>query len=783
MGVMSRETVPNQNERESRVFGPKRLGLFGHRAVGKTTLLAMLYREASTGRLAETRLAAGDAKTAQYLADKIAQIEAGEPPAGTLSETELALRLYRRMSRHDLIVKDYQGEHVGLGSEEPIQEFLADCDAVWLCLDPEGTDDPAQVRRRQQEVETLLERYLERSDDLVTDRPVAIVVTKYDRVRARDGDRPVEQFVADHFGMTEHLLARHVPRSAVFAVSSFGPGAADASQGGPPAQLEPEGLGDALAWMAEQLHQRDLEHLQWLNDHAPHDLHRQARWLDAYERHHPRCDRAEPFRERLEQARRRRFRGRLAAAIVLVGLSVAGLAGYDAWAYQNALAFERLERTAPAVAQRWADLRQRHPSLAFFYPGWAREARQRADHWRIEAARQLVDADVAPRDLDQTLAQLKRQTPELADQVQEVEANRQRKQEDERWQALLNDLELGQDPPATLLERIAAFLQVHPDSPRRPEALRWNRDLLEQVRAERVAGQRRRLEAITREADDPDSDLSDLIARLNAFLESQDDPDPEVRADALQLRDDYRQQRDLRDIQRARDYSQAHPRRFANRLARYQDYLEAHNEGGLYVGEALEARTQILQQWDDDDYRRAYDHWLAHRDDLAEIAGLLRAYLRDHPEGRQRDQARSYLDWYETITTTQGYRVTLRSAQVDSSKTKFLAGSGPDLTVRLTVAGISYGTSPVVKDNARPIWHYTFARPVRWKVGDPILIEVIDKDWDDTVLLRLRSASDDPLSMTLLSGKVRPARSRVVDHILFDSDFRVATLTPPEPLP
>ena len=82
--------------------------------------------------------------SAEYLAEKIAQIESGEPPAGTLAETELRLRLYHGPARFDLIVKDYQGEHVTLGADEPIQEFFADCDAVLLCLDPEGSAAPGR---------------------------------------------------------------------------------------------------------------------------------------------------------------------------------------------------------------------------------------------------------------------------------------------------------------------------------------------------------------------------------------------------------------------------------------------------------------------------------------------------------------------------------------------------------------------------------------------------------------------------------------------------------------
>ena len=172
---------------EARLTGPKRIALFGHRNVGKTTLLAMFYRQAAGGQVPGVRLAAADAPSAEYLAEKIAQIESGEATAGTLAETELNLRLYHGPARFELIVKDYQGEHVTLGTDEPIQEFFAGCDAVLLCLDPEGSTDPAERRRRQQEIEGLLERYIERSEDLSTDRPVALLLTKFDRVLARQG--------------------------------------------------------------------------------------------------------------------------------------------------------------------------------------------------------------------------------------------------------------------------------------------------------------------------------------------------------------------------------------------------------------------------------------------------------------------------------------------------------------------------------------------------------------------------------------------------------------------
>src|SRR5207253_9826774 len=79
-----------------RLCRPQRIGVFGYRGVGKTTLLTMLYREAVRGRLPELRLAAADARTADYLSDKILALEAGQRLHATLAETDLRFHLYHR---------------------------------------------------------------------------------------------------------------------------------------------------------------------------------------------------------------------------------------------------------------------------------------------------------------------------------------------------------------------------------------------------------------------------------------------------------------------------------------------------------------------------------------------------------------------------------------------------------------------------------------------------------------------------------------------------------------
>src|SRR5260370_36038487 len=136
-----------------RLCRPQRIGVFGYRGVGKTTLLTMLYREAVAGRLPELRLAAGDARTADYLSDKILQLETGQTLPATLAETELHFHLYYQGRRLELLVKDYQGEQVELGRQAPIHDFFQDCDAVWLCLDTATLGTSAECLRRQQEVE------------------------------------------------------------------------------------------------------------------------------------------------------------------------------------------------------------------------------------------------------------------------------------------------------------------------------------------------------------------------------------------------------------------------------------------------------------------------------------------------------------------------------------------------------------------------------------------------------------------------------------------------------
>jgi hypothetical protein len=777
---------------EARLTGPKRIALFGHRNVGKTTLLAMFYRQAASGNVPGIRLAAADSQSAEYLSDKIAQIESGQPMAGTLAETELKLRLYHGPARFDLIVKDYQGEHVTLGTDEPIQEFFEGCDAVLFCLDPEGSTDPAERRRRQQEVENLLERYIERSEDLNTDRPVALLLTKFDRVIASlpafDEDSAaaelsgplVERIVDERYGMTRHALRQHAPDGAIFAVSSYGLGS---TGNRPPASLHPMGLEGPLSWLAERLEERDRAQMEWLWDLAPGDLPRLERCVSAYERRYPKSNGSFEFRARLDALVKKRKRRRL-GRVALGGLAMlGGLALYDLWGYHRASTFAADPQNAPSlVARRWSEMLAAHPSLSIFFPSLARQARLNKAEWTVKAADVQVATGVARADLGTKLNDLKEQAPQLAPAIEKVEKAREAARHDERWKEVYaNALSLSAiEEPEKPLAELDAFLREFPDSPKRPDVIALAKTLKNELTTRKTAVEKKLVDDLARSESLPGASLPDLIERARHFLSEY--PESPYRAEVTTHLEGYVGKLDERDIERARDYSRKFPTNFNTRIERYREYLKAHQTGGKFIGEAIDATDRIAREWDLHAYRQAYDHSIAHPNDVPEVARRLRDYLRDHADGRFAHDAKGYLDWWDKVSVPGNYRVTLRRGEVEPTVGKYFSGGAPDLGVVLEVAGAVYGPSSVIRDSHRPIWDYTFARPIVWKYGDPVTIRIIDYDWSASEVYTLNSPHGDPLAMKMLSGTVRPAKGGSTS-ITFSSDFFMPTLTRPDAKP
>lgn len=257
--------------------------------------------------------------------------------------------------------------------------------------------------------------------------------------------------------------------------------------------------------------------------------------------------------------------------------------------------------------------------------------------------------------------------------------------------------------------------------------------------------------------------LSSLQDQAERFLRDFQGSAPEE--DVRRRQAAYALRLEERDIEPARELSARQPLEFAKRRALYLSHLERYPTGA-FAKEATSALRTIGADWDQHDFRAVRDHYEHRTGDVAELVTRCRSYLAAHPEGRFRGAASDLLRWTERVTMPGEYRVTLRGGQFEKGLARFLS-RGPDLSVELEVNGVRHGPSPVSKNSYEPEWNYEFPRRVRWKLGDPVVIRVMDHDWRDRVVLELCSPAGDLFALRLLSGAVRVGGNAVT----FESDF------------
>jgi hypothetical protein len=710
-----------------RLCRPQRIGVFGHRGVGKTTFLTMLYREAVGGRLPDLRLAAADARTADYLSDKVLQLEAGQPLPATLGETELRFHLYYKGARLDLLLKDYQGEHVAVGRTEPIRDFLRDCDAVWLCLDVPVASSAVGRMRAQQEVEQLIEDYLTAEPPGAPHRPMALVVTKADLLPSLPA---AEELAEQQFSMTQHALRLHCPQHALFAVSSLGGPIPTPAEGETPAPFtpRPSGLDGPLAWLATVLQAQDEARLQRLCQEAPNDLRLIGKSLASVQRRYPDSPAVqENSRSLTERTRRRRSR-RWLLGVAVAACLVLGVGTYDALGEQAAARFAGEHGDDPAaVRERWLAFQAWHPTRHLL-----RSAAAEAERERLRD----LDEQVRVKQRDERLEDLRRRA---ADPDADPEAVWERFQ---AFHADYPDLDVGE-----------AWQQFR-------AGLKARRD---EERERRAQGAFADLERLERQ-----SDLPLLVERADRFL--RDFAGTSHESDVRRRRADYALRLDERDLDEARTYSAAQPLNFQTRRERYQRYLERHPEGA-FAKEAREALANIDADWDRHDFRQVRDHFQGSPGDVKELEKLCRQYLAVHAQGRFRDSAQDVLRWTERMTQPGEYRVVLKSGSFDPQIGAWFS-RGPSLSVEIEVNGVRYGPSNIVSRSYTPQWNYEFPRRVRWKLGEPVRIIVTDHYYWKRTVLSTGNEDGEALGMRLLSGDVEVGKNRLT----FESDFTVPAM-------
>jgi hypothetical protein len=706
---------------------PQRIGVFGHRGVGKTTLLTMLYREAAGGRLPGLRLAAADARTATYLSDKIQQLEAGQALPATLGETELCFHLYSGNQRIELVILDYQGEHVELGRTEPVRDFLRQCDAVWLCLDAPVVGQSATRWQAEQEVEQVVEDYLARERAGEPHRPMALIVTKSDLLGEAQGTEAIRVQLPEHFGMTRHALDTHCPWHDVFAISSLGPAG----------QLQPVGLSGPLGWLLRVLMDQDEARLEQLWKIAPRDLALLDCATRAFSRRYPDGRSAKEFQRRLTAQRwTLRSRRSLAIAAALSALWV-GLWTYDTLGERSVRHFAGLNAADPeAVRNAWRGYQTWHPTRGLVRP----------------AALRAEKAEVA--ELDLILREARQQ----------------------EW---LSALRRSADDPDADPEKVwGEFLRFRGDFPEYDldsegrhlrERLKSASDRRRQAKEQLVRAQREqsaKLALRDLERAQQSADLTALVEQSTRL--AREHAGTAVEAEFLSRRAGYLRRLDERDFESARDYSTRYPLNFYTRKQKYQQYLDRH-PSGTYFSQARAALTRIAGEWDRNDFRSVADHFKEKPADVKELRTRCRSYLTAHPEGKYRDKATELLRWADKVSEPGEYTVTLKSGSF-SKKAAFMVSRGAYLSVSIEVGGVLYGPSSIVSRSYSPEWDYEFPRRVRWKLGDSVRILVTDNYYWKRKVADV--TFDDDLAILKLTGEVEVTHG----SITFSSDFTMPNL-------
>jgi hypothetical protein len=707
-----------------RLCRPQHLGVFGHRSVGKTTLLTLLYREAVGGRLPGVRLAASDARTATYLADKILQIEQGVPLPATLGETDLRFSLYTAEARLELVVKDYQGEHVTLGREEPIREFLRDCDIVWLCLDVPVLGARPENLTAEMEVQQLVEDYLATEPGGENARPMALVLTKADQL-PRSTKLP-EEVLADRLPMTRTALARHSPHHALLAVSSLG------GQLSPGGTLVPRGFEDLLDWLLRALQAQDEARLERIFALAPGDVALLERCVTCFARRYPESASAASFQQRLAQAQRKARRRRLAAIVLSVLGLFAGLYAYDGLAARAAHQFEHENgHDLPAVVKRWQSFQWWHPTWAYLAPSSARAERE---HLR------KLELDLRGEQFRARLDEVRRAASDPDADVEMV------------W---------------SLYKAVQAdFPDVDFDSPTQTfrELLKQRRDSERERRADRAFQEL--IAAETRE------DAPTLVLRAESFVREHAGTRRVVDVEARRTR--YLAGVDERDIEAARTYRARQPVNFHLQRDNFLRYLERHPEG-KFVSEARQTLAAIEADCDRHDYKALRDLFVTKPGEVKDLEALGRTYLASHPKGYYREPVQEVMRWLERVTSRQGYKVRLKSGSLDKGQVLTLS-RGMNPSVEIEVNGVVYGPSSIASRTSEPEWDYEFPRPIRWKLGDKVVIRITDHYFWNRDVGQIASADDDPVGMALLSGTAASGKNTLI----FESDFRMPKLPPVE---
>lgn len=270
MGVQ----VADKTLRDPSARGVRRIGIHGPRNAGKTCYLACLYG----ARAGDAQhVCFGDGDGLAYLADVWKNLEQQQLPAATRGmPTDIRLDLEDTVAKRTwaMMLRDYPGalvQPIGQGAtpldrqlSATVKQWVAESHALLVFVD---SSDPSV--EQVDAIDLLLaELRRESANGYTLERPVGLVLTKWDRVNPTFGSAKEEEERARAY-LHDHPVLKQVYRKLcdsgekirVFPVSAFGSEAKDQR---PPAPdlLRPYNLFAPLQWAVEKADEVLLDQAQ-----------------------------------------------------------------------------------------------------------------------------------------------------------------------------------------------------------------------------------------------------------------------------------------------------------------------------------------------------------------------------------------------------------------------------------------------------------------------------------------------------------------------------------------
>ncbi len=245
-----------------------KLSIFGPRGCGKTTYLTCLYGQGA--KMNSFAIIASDDRTRNYLRQRWnALLEGNEIQATAMQLFALNLIFSANGNKYEIELKDFAGalvmqdttqDEIKKKLKEILYQSFQESDAIVIFIEA-GDLEGSEVERkrgifdRRQELETLLEVLAKQERKDLLSRPIAIVVTKWDKVAKIYGNTPDsgKKFMEANYQNIYGTLSQFADSIQVFTCSAYGFNVVDENGTMDLTKISPYNLETPFCWIGEKI--------------------------------------------------------------------------------------------------------------------------------------------------------------------------------------------------------------------------------------------------------------------------------------------------------------------------------------------------------------------------------------------------------------------------------------------------------------------------------------------------------------------------------------------------